>query len=344
MLMAGGTAVAVLVGASSWLMGGRYTGTNDAYVRAAQLLVSTDVSGVVAEVNVKEGQSVKSGDVLFRLEAAQFQIALDNAKSRLAQVLLDLRSMGEDYQRMLHDMEAAEAQVDLDRRNFDREAALVKTGSVSKARFDAARLTLEADERHLQSLRRQAEAQLIKLGGSIDAPLADHPAYLQAKAAVDEAERQLAHTIVRAPFDGTVTQVDSLQPGALLISALSSFSSTSAVALVSNEDMWIEAQMKETDMTHLKAGNPVSITIDTYPGRRWTGIVEVVSPATDASFAILPPENASGNWVKVVQRIGVRIKLNRSPDDPRLRAGMSAVVTIDTGQRRWQRMLLGASA
>jgi membrane fusion protein (multidrug efflux system) len=158
---------------------------------------------------------------------------------------------------------------------------------------------------------------------------------------VDEAQRQLDHAVVRAPFDGVVSEVDSLQPGTLVISAMSAFTTTSAVGLVSDKAIWVEADTKETDLTYVKNGNPVSLTVDTYPGRTWNGHVCSVSAASDSAFSALPAENASGNWVKVVQRIPVRVCVDAKPGDPPLRAGMSTIISIDTGHRRWYRMLFG---
>jgi membrane fusion protein, multidrug efflux system len=155
---------------------------------------------------------------------------------------------------------------------------------------------------------------------------------------VDEAQRQLDHAVVRAPFDGIVTEVDSLQPGTLVISALSAFTTTSAVGLVGTQNVWIDAQMKETDLTHVHTGDPVEITIDTFPGHTWHGHVLDVSAATGSAFSVLPAENASGNWVKVVQRIPTKIAIDRQPGDPVLSSGMSAVVEIDTHHRRWWRL------
>jgi membrane fusion protein (multidrug efflux system) len=154
-------------------------------------------------------------------------------------------------------------------------------------------------------------------------------------------QRQLDHTVVRAPFDGVVTEVDSLQPGTLVISAMSAFTTTSAVGLVSDKDIWVEGNMKETDLTHVHQGQPVEVTIDTYPGHKWHGTVQAVSAASGSAFSPLPAENASGNWVKVVQRIPVRIKIDSKPGDPVLRVGMSAYISIDTGHRRWFRMVNG---
>jgi len=174
---------------------------------------------------------------------------------------------------------------------------------------------------------------MAKLGGNPNQPAERTPDYLKAKAAVDEAQRQLDHTVVRAPFAGTVGEVDSLQPGTLVISAMSAFTTTSAVGLIGN-NTWISSDMKETDLTHVHPGAPVEMAVDTYPGCKWTGHVDTVSAGSDSSFSALPAENASGNWVKVVQRIPVRVAIDKSECDRPLRAGMSTVITIDTGKRR----------
>src|SRR6266568_5000258 len=301
---------------------------------AAELMVSTDVSGIVTDVDVREGQAVKAGDVLFRIDPRQFRIALDNAKAQLQQTALVIEAMKQDYKRMLEDIQAQQAQVELDQANYERYAVLVKSDSISKANYDQTRFTLAADQKKLESLRQQAQVQLARLGGNPDIPVAEHPQYQQAKANVDEAQRQLDHTVVRAPFNGIVTQVDTLQPGTYLVSQTAALTNTGAVGLVSTDTVWIDAHIKETDMTYVKPGDPVGIFVDAYPNRTWSGSVESISPASGAEFSILPPQNASGNWVKVVQRIPVRVRVDRKPDDPILRAGMSVTVDIDTAHRR----------
>jgi membrane fusion protein, multidrug efflux system len=333
-LMLGGLLIVAAGAATLWLRGGRYVYADDAYVHAGKLMVSTDISGIVSSVDVREGQFVKAGDVLFRVDPKQFEIALDNAKAQLAQTALTIESMKRDYQRMLQDIQAQQAQVELDQTNFDRYAVLVRTDTVSKANYDQAKYTLAADQKKLQSLKEQAQVQLARLGGNPDLPVTQHPQYLQAKAAVDEAQRQLDHAVVRAPFDGIATEVDALQPGTYLVAQTAALTNTGAVGLVSTDHAWVDANVKETDLTYVKPGDPVTIEIDTYPAHVWTGSVESISPASGAEFSILPPQNASGNWVKVVQRIPVRIRIDRQPGAPILRAGMSVTVGIDTGHRR----------
>lgn len=327
-LMVGGLVVVLLVAGLMWLTGGRYVSTDDAYVRAAKLMVSTDVSGIVAGIDVREGQVVRKGDVLFRLDPRQYDIALAGAKAQLAQTALSIEAMKQDYHRMLRDAEAQQAQVDQAEAQFRRFAALVTGGSISQSTYDDARFKYDAARQTLASLRQQAQTQIAKLGGNSDIAVTEHPQYLQAKAQVDEAQRQLDHSIVHAPFDGIVSKVDTLQPGMYMAA------DTAAMALVSTEQVWVEANMKETDLTWVKPGDRVTVEIDTYPGRVWIGTVDVVSPASGAEFSVLPAQNASGNWVKVVQRIPLRIIVDRKAGDPPLRAGMSVIVDVDTGHRR----------
>ena len=330
--------LALLAAGLFYLAGGRYVSTDDAYIRASKLMVSTDVSGIVSSVDVHEGQLVRAGDVLFRLDPKQFQIALDNAKANLEQTSLNIRAMKQDYGRMQNDVAAEQAQVELDQTTFARDAALLRSATVSQSSYDQARYTLETDRAKLQALQQQAEVQLARLGGRADIPVEQHPQYLQAKAQVDEAQRQLDHTIVRAPFDGVVTQVDALQPGTYLVSQTAALTNTGAIGLVATKGIWVDANMKETDLTHVKPGEHARIYVDTYPGHVWSGVVQSIAPASGSEFSILPAQNSSGNWVKVVQRIPVRVRVDASADanspSPPLRSGMSATVEIDTGRHR----------
>ena len=340
-LMIWGVAVVACVSLALWLTGGRYVSTDDAYVHAAKLMVTTDVSGLVKSVDVTQGEHVKAGQVLFQLDPRPFQIALDTAKADLAQSVLDVESTKADYKSAVAQANAQAAQVRLAAINYRRYASLQNSNAISASQVDQARGTLQTAQATLVSLQQNAQTQLAKLRGNPNLPPQQAPAYQKAKAAVDEAQRQLSHAIVRAPFEGDVTEVDSLQPGTLVISAMAAFTTTSAVGLVSSTDVWISSDMKETDLTHVRNGDPVSVSIDTYPGHTWNGVVDAVSQASDSAFSALPSENASSNWVKVVQRIPVRIKLYLKPGDPPLRAGMSAIATIDTHHRLWYRMLFG---
>ncbi len=333
-LMLGGIAIVAAGSGWMWLTGGRYVSTDDAYVRAAKLMVSTDVSGLVSQIDVRQGQTVKAGDELFRLDPAQFRTALDAAKAQLAQVRATLEAQRQDYARIGDDIAAEEAVLAQAQATFERTSTLARTDIASKSSFDQSRFALAGEQKKLDSLRQQAKVALTRLGGDIDAPVERHPQFQSAKAAVDEAQRQLDHSIVRAPFSGIVTAVESLQRGTYLVSQTAALTNTGAVGLVSNEKFWVEANLKETDLTFAREGNPVQVTIDAYPGRVWTGKLDSIYPATGSEFSILPAQNASGNWVKVVQRIPVHISIERAKSDPPLRSGMSVTAEIDTGHRR----------
>src|ERR1044071_812056 len=323
-----------------YLISGRYVTSDDSYVHANKLMVSTDVSGLVQSVDVREGQQVKKGQVLFTLDPKPFEIALENAKANLASTVQDVESTRAQYRAAVGQIAAQAAQLNVNQQTYVRYQALAKQNAIAAMQVDTQRAAVLSAQATLASLQQAAATQLAKLNGNPNLPAEQTPSYLKAKAAVDEAQRQLDHTAVRAPFAGTVGEVDSLQPGTLVISAMSAFTTTSAVGLI-GKDTWISSDMKETDLTHVHPGAPVSIAVDTYPGCKWQGHVDSVSAGSDSSFSALPAENASGNWVKVVQRIPVRVAIDKSECDRPLRAGMSTVITIDTGKRRITRFLQG---
>lgn len=321
--------LALIVGAYWYVAGGQMMSTDDAYVQAERVGISTDVSGIVQKVDVTDNQHVAAGQVLYRLDPRQFQIALDNAKANLAQTALAIDSMKQDYKHMLSDAAAEQSQVDLDQTNYNRYATLLRSATVSQATYDQAQYTLQSDKNKLESLRQQAQTQLARLGGNVDIPTAQHPQYLQAQAQVAEAQRELDHTVVKAPFAGTVTEVPSVAPGKYLAA------STTAFYLVDTDHVWIEATPKETELTYVRPGQAATISVDAYPNAQWHGTVESISPAGAQEFSLLPAQNTSGNWVKVVQRVPIRIRVDTSDKaQPPLRAGMSVELAIDTGHAR----------
>ncbi len=320
----------VLIAAGYWYVtGGQVMSTDDAYVNAEKVGISTDVSGIVQDVEVTNNQYVTTGQILYRLDPRQFQIAVDNAKANLAQVASTLEAMKQDYKRMLSDAAAQQAQVDLDQTNYNRAEMLLHNGAGTQATYDQAKYTLQTDTNKLQSLREQAQVQLARLGGSADTPTTELPQYLQAKAQLEEAQRQLADTVVKAPFSGIVTDVPATAPGRYLAAA------TTAFYLVDTDHVWVDAQPKETELTHVRAGQSATVTVDAYPNAVWHATVQSISPAAAQEFALLPAQNNSGNWVKVVQRVPMRIRIDTSDKTlPPLRAGMSAEVKVDTGHTR----------
>jgi membrane fusion protein, multidrug efflux system len=325
----GGAALLLLIGGLwYWLSGGRYVTTTDAYIQADVLNVSTDVSGVVQDIAIHDGEQVRAGQVLFRLDPLKFQLAVDQARAGLEQTRLDLEGLKANYLQALRAQAAQAALVQGDQATYNRAAQLVKTRAMPPQQYDEARYKLLADEAQLGSAEAQVKAALAKLGGNADLPVTEMPAYKTALAQLGEAQRQMAHAVVRAPFDGTVTQVSKLQLGQVLQAG------TAAFGLVGTNGFWVAAQPKETELTYARPGDPAEVTIDAYPGVTWQGAVQSIAPATDQQFSLLPAENSSGNWVKVVQRVPVRVTLKPVGGGPALSAGMSAEVTIDTGHVR----------
>ncbi len=321
--------LALIAGSVWYVVGGRVMYTDDAYVNANQVGISTDVAGTVAEVDVHDNQEVAAGQVLYRLDALQFVIALANAKANRAQVALTLESMKRDYRRMVTDAAAEQSQVALDRTRYERATRLLTSGVESRAGYDQAQYTLRTDQSKLEALREEARVQLARLGDNPNTPATQLPQYQQADAQVAEAERELLHTVVTAPFAGIVTNVPAIAPGKFLPA------STTAFYLVDTQHVWIDATPKETQLTYVRPGQPASVRVDTYPGVRWYGTVESLSPAAAQEFSLLPAQNTSGNWVKVVQRVQMRIRVDTSDARmPPLRAGMSTEVYVDTGHPR----------
>ena len=320
--------VALVVGGYFYVTGGATMSTDNAYVQADTVGLSTDVSGIVTQVLVHDNQKVAKGDVLFKLDPLQFQLALDRAEAQVGNTRNDLVALQASYRNMQAQVEQAQKDVDFNNVNFQRQEQLIANNFTPRATFDAARNTLQNSQQKLASLQQQLVGLAANLNGDPDAPIEDHPRYKDALAARDEAARQFAHTMVRAPFAGIVTNVPSLQPGQYLAAAATAFN------IVSTDHVWVQASPKETELTYVKPKQKVTVDVDTYPGERWTGTVDSISPASASSFSLLPAENTSGNWVKVVQRIPMRILVNNVPGKPPLRVGMSVEVNVDTGHAR----------
>jgi membrane fusion protein (multidrug efflux system) len=319
---------ALVVGGYFYVTGGAVMSTDNAYVQADMVGLSTDVSGIVREVSVHDNQKVAKGDVLFKLDDLQFRLAQDRAEAQIGNTRNDLVALQASYRNLQAQVEQAQKDVDFNMVNFQRQEQLIANNFTPRATFDAARNTLQGSQQKLASLNAQLAGIAANLNGHPDAPIEDHPRYKDALAARDEAARQLAHTIVRAPFAGIVTNVPSLQPGQYLAAAAVAFN------IVSTDHVWVQASPKETELTYVKPEQKVTVDVDTYPGERWAGTVDSISPASASSFSLLPAENTSGNWVKVVQRIPMRVLVKNAPGKPPLRVGMSVEVNVDTGHAR----------
>ncbi len=327
-LMIGGVLLVLLVAFFLWLFGGATITTDDSYVDAAKVSLSTDVSGLVDQVYVQDNQHVVAGQPLFSIGQEQYQVAVARAQSQVAQAVETINGAKHSYEQSIAQVEMAKVQVEKDQADLARYAAVVAKGGATRAEFDDARFALESDQQHLSELEQAAGLQLTKLQGNPDIKPEDTPEYQQSAADLHDAQRNLDHSVVKAPFSGTVTQVEQLQPGMFLLAG------TAAFGLVSDSDVFITAQPKEDQLTWVRPGQNVSITVDSYPGRQWKGEVESISPASGSEFAILPAQNSSGNWVKVVQRIPVRIKILSGPSGLPLLAGMSTEINIDTDHHR----------
>jgi membrane fusion protein (multidrug efflux system) len=329
--------IVLILGIYWYVTGGQEMSTDDAYVNADKVGVSTDVSGIVQDVDVENNQHVAAGQLLYRLRPRQYEIALESAKANLAQTALTIAALKQDYKRMLSDTAAQQAQVDLDKINFDRAEMLLRSGTTTQAVYDQAKATLAIDQSKVESLRQQALVQLARLAGNPEIPVDEVPEYSQAQAQVNEAQRQLDHTVIKASFAGIVTDVPAIAPGKYLTA------STTAFYLVDTDHVWVDANPKETELTFVRPGQSATVTVDAYPDAVWHGTVESISPAAAQEFSLLPAQNTSGNWVKVVQRVPMRIHVDVSDQKmPPLRAGMSAVVAVNTGHARgWPHFLTG---
>jgi membrane fusion protein, multidrug efflux system len=321
--------LALIAGGYWYVTGGSVMSTDDAYVEADKVGISTDVSGIVKEVDVSNNQHVDDGQVLFRLDDLPFRLALERADAQVGIVRNDLNALKANYRDMQAQIKQAQDDVEYYDREFHRQQDLAAKFIASQQTFDTARRNLQNAQQKLASLNQQLAAIAANLNGDPDIPVEQHPRYLNAMAQRNEAARQLDHTVVKAPFAGIVTNVPAIAPGKYLQASVTAF------YLVAADYVWVDSNPKETQLTNVRPGQPVTVTVDTYPDLEWHGTVESLSPAAAQEFALLPAQNTSGNWVKVVQRIPMRVRLDTSDKSrPALRAGMSVEVDVDTGHQR----------
>jgi membrane fusion protein (multidrug efflux system) len=320
--------VLVVGGGLFYLLGGRYISTDNAYVGAQKVLVTPDVSGKIVHIAVREGQHVTPGDELFTLDKVPYQLKLDAAKGKLNAARSAYDKLITSYKSLNDLVTLGQKNVDLKKRDYDRKVKLAESQAGSQADVDTAGGALVTAKLEQEFTRQQRDTTLNQLLGNPNLPLDQFPEYAQAKAAVDNAERDLAHTVIRAAISGIATQVDNIQLGRYVTAGAPVFS------IVDDAAPWVDANPKETDITYLRVGQKVTIDVDSFPNVTFTGTVQSVSPGTGAQFSILPPQNATGNWVKVVQRVPVRIVFDKGQDLHLLRAGMSVNVEIDTHHSR----------
>jgi membrane fusion protein (multidrug efflux system) len=321
--------VAAIAGLTFYLNGGRYVTTDDAYVGAQKVLITPDISGRVEKIVVREGQQVNDGDVLFEFDPVPFRLAAQQARATLEQTRTTYDNLKANIKIYGDMIDLAQQGVELKRRDVERKTALARSNFGSQLDLDNSATALVTASAQLEFLKQQMSSSKTQLLGNPDLPIEQFPPYAQAKAALDQAERNLDHTVMRAPMAGIATQVDQIQLGRFVAVGTPVFS------IIDTAKPWVDANLKESDFTYIGVGQPVSIDVDAFPDHVFKGSIGSLSPGTGAQFAILPPQNATGNFVKVVQRVPVRIYFDSNDKDvQKLKAGMSAYTTIDTGHRR----------
>jgi len=327
----------VVGGGYVWITGGRYQETENANLRQAKVSIASQEVGRVISVNVADNEMVKKGDVLFVVDPEPYRIALAQADASLAAARLNVEQLRAAYSQALAQERVTSNDITYYQSQYDRAAALVKRGINSESTLDEAKRDLtKAQDQHAAAQQAVASA-LAALGGNPNIETDKHPAVLSAIAARDNAAYALEQTTVRAPADGMVAQASSFKVGQFVGVGSPLFS------LVESGDIWIDANFKETQLTNMKPGQKADITLDTYPNRPFTATVEAIGAGTGAEFSLLPAQNATGNWVKVTQRIPVRLKVDTSSLDVALRTGMSASVSVDTGVSRGLPSLLSSA-
>ena len=321
-MIIGGPVALIAVVAFLVISGGRYQSTDNAYVQMAKAPVSSSVGGRVLAVSVKENQHVDVGQPLFRIDSQDFAVEADQARAQLAQAELQVRSLKAAYQSALSSVTAARQSLDYARHELDRQKSLVASGLVAQQAADEAQHMFENAQAGLSTAQAEAAAALANLDGDPNAPINQQPSVMAAQARVKKAEINQGYTEVTALASGTVTRVDQLQVGGYVNPAQTVF------WLMSGEP-WIEANFKEDQLAKMKVGQHTEIKVDAFPGKSFSGHVTSFSPGTGSTFSALPAQNATGNWVKVTQRLPVRIAFDQAPPEMAGRAGLSAHVKVD---------------
>jgi membrane fusion protein (multidrug efflux system) len=329
--------VAVIV-LGYYLLSGRYVGTDNAYIGAQKVLITPEVSGKVVSISVVEGQELKPGDELLSIDPAPYRFAAQEAEAKLQRVQSDFAALKASLASLIKQAELSRQALAAAQSDFERKTSLVNSRIASPSDVDKSRIALVAAKAQAEQIEQQERAVRIQLLGDPDLAIEKYPQFIEASVALERARRDLANTVLRAPIAGVATQVSSIQMGRYLTAGMAVFS------LIGSDTVWVDANPKETDLTHVRRGQKVTITVDAFPDKQWTGTVAAISPGTGAQFAILPPQNAAGNWIKIVQRVPVRIEFAAGQDVRRLRSGMSAYIEIDTGRRGRVARLFGATA
>jgi len=319
--------LAICVGLYLYAAGGRYVSTDNAYVKANVIIISPEVSGRVTSVLVVDNQAVEANDVLLQLDSSPLEITLNRARAQMAVIRTELESLRADYGETVVQEQLAKDKVRYLDRRYKRQRKLLKQGLSSEEKHDEAKHDLQVARREVEIIEQRVQRVLAQLAGNERLPVDQHPRYLTAQTTYDQAAVDLKATTIRAPASGIVSNM-KLQVGEYAQAGKPVFS------LIQNQPIWVEANLKETQLTHIQPGQQATIVVDAYPDKIWESVVSSIAPATGAEFSILPPQNASGNWVKVVQRIPIKLVITDQAGGPQLRAGMTVSVRIDTRRKR----------
>jgi len=327
-LLVAGPVAAIVLALAVYFMGGRYVSEENSYIGANTIAIAPQVSGVVTEITASQNQQVDAGQPLFKIDPEPYQIALDGAKAQLGITHDQIAAQMETYKSHQQQVQQAQASLTYVQQELQRAQQLVSRGAATQAQLDAATRDQQVASRALASAQSEAAAALAQIGGDGDKPIEQRPQYIAIEAKLRDAERNLRLTQVSAPFAGVVTNVNAIDIGAYLAAG------QQAMSMVAVQNAWADSNLRETDLTHVRPGDPATVEVDTYPDHPFRAHVQTINPATGAVFALIPPQNASGNWVKVVQRVPIRVTIDHQDGDPVLRNGLSCTVTIDTGNRR----------
>ena len=319
--------IAVAIGTYIYAESGRYVTTENAYIKSNVVAISSDVSGRVEWVGVDDNTLVREGQILFRLDQQPFKIALERSEAELDLVRTQVEHLRADYHEAVAQVAAEEEKVKFLTRQLARQKTLKERKLASEQAYDVAAHDLSLAKRQVRVLHQRVHGVLQSLGGNPAIEAEEHPRFLRARTERDQAAIALADTTVEAPVDGVVSNM-KLQAGEYVEEGHAVFT------VIENGKVWVEANLKETQLTHVLEGQTASITVDAYPGVEWPATVDAIAPATGAEFSVLPPQNATGNWVKVVQRIPVLLDVEQPPKGHPLRAGMTVTVAIDTERER----------
>ena len=318
------------VGAHYWVKSARYVTTDNAYIKAHHIAVSADINGRAIRVLAKENDQVQKGDLLFELDPEQYKIDVAKAEAELNGIINKLEALRAEYRTAKAQRKEARQEIRNYKRVFERLRKLKQRGHVSVARYDEAEHDLARARQAVGTIDQKIQQVLAKLGGRVSTPAEKHPMYIEALSRKQQVILNLRRTKVIAPARGIVGKV-TLQAGEYV------HKGKAVIPIVKSGEIWIEANLKETQLTHIKTGQNATVVVDAYPSRKWDGKVVSISPSTGAELSILPPQNASGNWVKVVQRVPVRLELDNAEKATLLRAGMTVRVSVDT--RREQSLM-----